>query len=63
MFTSKKEIHNPNTRQKLHPHIKKNNHEYVYRNLIYQGVCWNMIIDNIEVNISIAKFIYILKKS
>ena len=38
MFTSRKEIHNHNTRQKLHLHIKRRNHEYVYRSFIYQGV-------------------------
>ena len=63
MFTSKKDIHNYNTWQKLHLRNKKSNHEYVYRSFIYQGVyIWNMIIDNIEVTISIAKFKHVLKK-
>ena len=35
----------------------KKEHEYVYRGFIYQGVnIWNIIIDNIEVKNSIAKF-------
>ena len=47
MFTIKKDVHNYNTRQKLHLH-NKNNHDY-----IYQGVyIWNMKIDNIELRIS-----------
>ena len=62
MFTSKRNIHNHNTRQKLHLHIKKCNHEYVCRRFICQGVyIWNMIIDDIEVRISVAKFKHILK--
>ena len=63
MFTTKKDIHNHNTRQKLHLHIRKCNHEYVYRSFIYQGVyIWNMIIDHIEVRISVAKFKHVLKE-
>ena len=63
MFTCNSEIHNHNTRQRYHLHIKKSNHEYVYRSFIYQGVyIWNLIIDNIEFNVSIPKFKHVLKK-
>ena len=63
MFTREKDIHNNNARLKLHLHIRKCNHEYVYRRFIYQGVyIWNIIIDHIEVRISVAKIKLILKK-
>ena len=58
----KKDIHNHDTRQKLHLHFRKCNRECVYRSFIYQGVyIWIMIIDHIEVRISAAKFKHILK--
>ena len=62
MFISKKDIHNDNTRQKLHLHIKKCTNMFIEASFIKVFVISNMIIYNIEVRISVDKFKHILEK-
>ena len=62
MFKSNYEFHEHNTRNRFHLRIQKSKHEFIYNTFSHQSIyIWNMILNNLNIHVSFAKFKKLLK--
>ena len=62
LYQCNKNVHHHFTRQTNHFHSMRGNNEFVYRTFVFLSVfIWNTILQNINTNVSYARFKHLLK--
>jgi len=63
LYKQNRDVHTHFTRQTLHFHSRRGNNEFIYRTFVFQSVyLWNIILTNINLNVSFCKFKHLLKE-
>ena len=63
LFKLNSDVYNYNTRQANHIHSFKGNNEFIYRTFKFQSVyIWNIILQNININVYFPTFKHLLKR-
>lgn len=63
LYKRNQDVHSHFTRQTLHLHSMRGNNEFIYRTFIFQSVhLWNIILQNINVDVSFCKFKHLLRE-